>query len=72
MPNKRHYTGQASNANANSHSAILIKEYNQLFDSNIDLVIYHGNITELSNVDAILNPTGSHFQHNGLFIFNLS
>jgi hypothetical protein len=65
MPNKRHYSGQAFNAN--NQSGIPIKEYNQLFDSNIDLVLYHANITELSNIDAIVNPTGKNLHNTILF-----
>lgn len=67
MQNKRHSGSlHASNATASAQSgSIPIKEYNQLFDSNIDLLLFHASITQSLNIDAVVNSTGSHFEHNG-------
>lgn len=39
-------------------STQIVKKYNNLFDSKIDLILCFGNVLEVKNADVLINPTG--------------
>ena len=36
----------------------IVKQYKNLFGSNVDLILVSGEITQLNGIDAIVMPTG--------------
>ena len=48
----------------------IAKQYSNLFNSSIDLVLVNESITQLNFTQALVNCTGPQFQHKSeLFIF---
>ena len=39
-------------------STQIVKKYNNLFDSKIDLILCFGSVLEVKNADVLINPTG--------------
>jgi hypothetical protein len=43
------------------------KEYNQLFDSKLDVILLNASIVDIPiDVDALVNCTGPSFEHYGI------
>ena len=47
------------------------KEYYNIFDSSISIILLRDNIVHIPFVDAIVNCTGKKFEHGGNFLFIL-
>jgi hypothetical protein len=39
-------------------STQIVKKYNHLFNSKIDLILCFGSVLEVKNADVLINPTG--------------
>jgi hypothetical protein len=66
--NKPKKAAEATSSNNAAASPLKVREYPQIFNSNIDLVLLNSSIVSIPiEIDALVNCTGPKFEHAGMF-----